>query len=344
MGHRGGTSVYGIDSSKELQVTRPGRIAVPRPVRRVSRLAAISASVAILMVLTPVGCSFGPRLEFGTFRNPFAADSPWRQIIAANPAVDPNSAAMIASVQPEPGFFANLVDYAIPIYKSSSNTPGYTVRCTQEWGTCPFEGRTVSIPNGAGPHSGADGAMVTVDENTSTTFEFWQAAKRGVRDWSASWGAVNSLRGSGWGGVSTGSGASRLGGVIRIAEIAAGNIPHALALQTDNACNTFRAPALKSDGQSNRHDCIPEGARLQLDPSVDLSTMGLSPGELAVARAMQRYGGYIMDRSGAHLSVSFELDTNAPTGELGETYKDAGFRWDYDAMERVPWDKLRVLQ
>jgi 16S rRNA (adenine(1408)-N(1))-methyltransferase len=25
-------------------------------------------------------------------------------------------------------------------------------------------------------------------------------------------------------------------------------------------------------------------------------------------------------------------------------YSDAGFRWDYDAMENVPWDKLRVLK
>jgi hypothetical protein len=29
---------------------------------------------------------------------------------------------------------------------------------------------------------------------------------------------------------------------------------------------------------------------------------------------------------------------------LGRTYKDAGFRWDYDAMENIPWNKLRVLK
>ena len=50
-----------------------------------------------------------------------------------------------------------------------------------------------------------------------------------------------------------------------------------------------------------------------------------------------------MDVAGTPLSVSFELDTTATPGTLGETYTKAGFRWDYDAMENVPWEKLRVL-
>ena len=66
--------------------------------------------------------------------------------------------------------------------------------------------------------------MITIDESRALTFEFWQAANN-ENHWSTSWGAVNSLAGSGWGGVSTGSGASRLGGVIRLHEIANGEIP-----------------------------------------------------------------------------------------------------------------------
>jgi hypothetical protein len=129
-----------------------------------------------------------------------------------------------------------------------------------------------------------------------------------------------------------------------VAEIADRNIPHALALQSENACPTFRPPALKSDGWSDRSDCIPEGARLQLDPTIDLDALGLSEGEKAVATALQRYGGFLMDVAKAPLSVSFELDTHAEPGTLGQTYTDAGFRWDYDAMERIPWEKLRVLK
>ncbi len=67
-------------------------------------------------------------------------------------------------------------------------------------------------------------------------------------------------------------------------------------------------------------------------------------GELAVGRAMQRYGGYLMDVANTPMSVSFERDRDAGPGELGPTYSDAGFRWDYDAMENIPWDRLRVLK
>lgn len=274
---------------------------------------------------------------------PFASNSPWRQAVPAGPAIDPDSAAMIAAVARPPALHANLAEFAIPIYAVDADTPTHAVACTAAWGICPFAGWPVPIPEGAAPHSGSDGAMVTVSESTGTSFEFWRAVA-GDGQWSASWGAVNSLHGSGWGGESTGSGASRLGGVIRVSEIKAGVIPHALALQTSNACTTFRAPALKSDGTSTRPDCIPEGAQLQLDPDLDLAELSLSRGELAVATAMQRYGGYVMDVAATPLSVSFELDTTAPPRSVGETYRTAGFRWDYDAMEQIPWDKLRVLK
>lgn len=292
-----------------------------------------------VVAITTAACS---RETYTALSNPFAPDSPWRQEIAKHPAMDPNSATMIKHVEADRALVANLVEFGIPIYSVTPNTPTHDVDCGEKkWGVCPFAGWPVPIPIGAVPHSGSDGAMVTVDEAHSMTFEFWRASKHGQR-WSVQWGAENSLQGSGWGGSATGSGASRLAGVIRVAEIEAGTIPHALALQTSNACKTFRPPALKSDGTSTRADCIPEGARLQLDPALDLRKLNLTKGEFTVASAMQRYGGYVMDVGGAPLSVSFELDTAEPH-TLGKTYRAAGFRWDYDQMDGVPWEKLRVL-
>ncbi|MFY9337583.1 MAG: hypothetical protein WAP49_12825 [Mycobacterium sp.] len=272
----------------------------------------------------------------------FASNSPWRMLISDDPAIDPTSASMIVAVSSPPALHANLVEFAIPIYTVDADTPTHRVSCTAEWGICPFAGWPVPIPDGAYPHAGSDGAMVTVDEAAGTSFEFWRAAADDGR-WSVSWGAVNSARGSGWGGESTGSGASRLAGVVRLSEIEAGVIPHALALQSSNACESFRAPALKSDGRSPGPACIPQGARLQLDPDLNLDELDLNPGERAVATAMQQYGGYLMDFADTPLSVSFELDTTAAPGALGEIYQKAGFRWDYDAMENVPWARLRVL-
>ncbi len=299
----------------------------------------ITVIAAIIAVSGLPGCSKKPAAP----ASPFSASSPWRQLIPSGANVNPNSQAMIASVQHQPALNANLIQYGVPIYNVTPETPSYTVKCTVYWGMiCPFAGWPVLIPKDAKANAGSDGAMVTIDAANGTIFEFWRAVRNG-NEWSASFGAVNSLHGSGWGGMSTGSGASRLGGVIRISDIQSGTISHALALQTNNACTTFQPPALKSDGTSVRDDCLPEGTLLQLDPSIDLTKLNLSPGVLAVATAMQRYGGYIMDVGGTSLSVSFELDTSAAPGTLGETYTKAGFRWDYDAMENVPWEKLRVL-
>lgn len=306
------------------------------------RLLAVTAVVAMSALTAVAGGVACSRSTHKVLSNPFAPDSPWRQEISPTAVTDPNSAAMIGYIESTRGMAASLVEFGIPIFLAGPQTPAQYVTCTEKnWGICPFASWPVPSPVEAEPNSGSDGAMVIVDEERSTTFEFWRASKADGR-WSSQWGAVNSLRGSGWGGAATGSGASRLAGVIRVTEIEAGAIPHALALQSNNACKTFRPPALKSDGTSTRADCIPEGARLQLDPSLNLSKLNLTEGELAVATAMQRYGGYIMDVSGAPLSVTFELDTSEPHS-LGKAYREAGFRWDYDSMEHVPWEKLRVL-
>lgn len=277
-------------------------------------------------------------------QRPFSATSPWNTQISAAPAIDPLSAAMIAGVQSKPALYAGMHEFGIPIYQASSGTPTYSVKCSQTaWGPCPFDGKQVPIPDGARPHTGSDGAMVVVDQQMGVTYEFWRA--RHVNDgWSTTFGAINSLGGSGWGGAATGSGASRLGGVIRLAEIANGDIPHALALQSNNVCaGVFRAPALKTDGISTLPNCIPEGARLQLDPSIDLAKLKLTPAELAVGTAMQRYGGYLVDMSGSPLSVSFELDPSTPSS-ISPVYKKAGLRWDYDDMAGIPWGRLRVVR
>lgn len=321
-----------------------GRFCAPTP-RRVWRIIVVFFCTLTMVVGTLAGLAPRPPSGTGTLSAaPFAETSTWRQTIPPNPTIDPNSASMIAYVTSQRALIANLVEFGIPIYDGHWDTRFHEVECAElGWGICPFAGQPVFIPDGAEPNSGSDGVLVTIHTASGKIFEFWQAEKS-ADQWSTSWGAVNRLHGSGWGGAATGAGASRLAGVIRLAEIEAGNIPHALALQSSNACPTFRPPALKSDGRSTRADCIPEGARLQLDPSLELSKLGLTPGELVVATAMQRYGGYIMDVGGAPLSVSFELDTDAAPGTVGATYEAAGFRWDYDAMENVPWEMLRVLK
>ena len=310
------------------------------------RVALICSLVAMIVASTAVLVFRSENPSNGaSLGKPFATNSPWNTAISWNAALDPNSSAMSAYASRNGRMYASMREFGIPIYAADAQTPKYTVQCTQQgWGTCPFSGYQVPIPNGAKPHTGSDGAMVVVDQGANRIYEFWRANQSGSQ-WTTQWGAVNRLDGSGWGGASTGSGASRLAGVIRLAEIRNGVIPHALAVQTDNICaGIFRSPALKTDGPSTRSDCIPEGARLRLDPTLNLSTLNLAPGVRAVAKAMQQYGAYAMDVGGTSLSVAFELDTQAPAGSIGQVYTNAGLRWDYDGMESIPWKRLQVLR
>ncbi|BCI81508.1 hypothetical protein MTY66_31330 [Mycolicibacterium sp. TY66] len=280
----------------------------------------------------------------GTAGVPFTSTSTWRTALSTATPVDPNSANMVAYAARNRAGYANLVQYAVPIYVATTSTPRYSVACTiSSWGPCPFTGHQIPIPSGAVPSPGSDGAMVVIDEASRNIYEFWQARQSGA-SWVSSWGAVNSLDGSGWGGASTGSGASRLAGVIRVAEIQQGSITHALALQTDNVCaSIYRAPALKTDGNSTATNCIPEGARVRLNPSVNLASLSLTPAERTVATALQTYGAYVMDRGGSSISVSFERDTTAAANSIGAVYQSAGLRWDYDSMPDIPWSSLQVL-
>ncbi|OFB40021.1 hypothetical protein BA059_11035 [Mycolicibacterium sp. (ex Dasyatis americana)] len=276
---------------------------------------------------------------------PFAENSPFRTPIPADAEVDPNSAAMIGAVGWDNSAYVSTIEFGLPIYTADADTPRHSVSCViTTWGRCPFRGQQVPIPDDARPQYGSDAAMVVIDPENRKIYEFW-GAKHDYGSWTTQWAAVNDLDGSGWGGSSTGSGASRLAGVVRVAEIAQGSIPHALAMESNNVCaNVFRPPALKTDGRSTRPDCIPEGARIQLDPSLDIDSLGLAPAERYLAEALQRFGGYITDVSGSPLSISVERDNTAPPGTVGQTYSDAGVRWDYDGMTDIPWKKLRVLK
>jgi hypothetical protein len=60
-------------------------------------------------------------------------------------------------------------------------------------------------------------------------------------------------------------------------------------------------PATKSDGAGSGPGALPEGTRLQLDPSLStarIRSWGCKGACLTAARALQRYGMFVIDNSG----------------------------------------------
>jgi hypothetical protein len=93
-------------------------------------------------------------------------------------------------------------------------------------------------------------------------------------------------------------------GLIRVEEIQAGVIEHALVIAYPHIrAGLYRPPA--STAQARVGDDavkwrgVPCGGRIQLDPSLDLDSLGLSASGRTIARALQVYGAYVGDYSGA---------------------------------------------
>jgi hypothetical protein len=274
----------------------------------------------------------------------WAASSPFNQPIPTNPRIDPNSGQMAARLDGYPIF--DLYEYGIAIHHVDSSAPMVEVTCTADWGVCPTESlNPVPIPDETRPPPGSDGNTVLVDWSRRRAFSMHQPVKNADGSWSATWVTVADLLGSGvpaQGG--NGSGASHLAGVVELHEIAEGKIDHALVFSTDALCrDELRYPARKTDGQSDLANCIPAGTRVQLDPALNIDALGLSPGSEAVARALQDYGAYAVDRGGATMALYFQVAPDATSQNPGKIYRDAGFSRDYFGSSGIPWDHLRVL-
>jgi hypothetical protein len=310
-----------------------------------------------------------------------AADWLW-QPIPANPVLDPDNAVWTSYF----GTGSKVLDtyeFGSPSYAthdaSGTRRPGswQTINVTHspDWGPNPFAAyNPIWIPDDAAPSPQSDAAMTVVDTARNLTFEFWQARKDGAGVWSASWGGVLYLQGRGnqnTGGSETGqhggvgAGMSRYAGIVTRADIASGVINHALVFSTDIAkLTTVRYPATKTDGANNAGVAtpIPEAARIQLDPSADIS--GLSGYQRMIAQALKTYGAYAIDNGGARVAVIAEgQDPGGPrTGTAyfspttpvpgnpvfsGSTFWNSGMRdttGGYQSLANIPWGHVRVLR
>jgi hypothetical protein len=141
-----------------------------------------------------------------------------------------------------------------------------------------------------------------------------------------------------------------IAGVPLIAELRSGHINHALALNLRAPCSGwFSWPAQRTDGTSTDANCLPEGAHLRIDPTLDLSQIAMPPFTRMLARAAQQYGMIVRDQTG----VATGLFMEDPTQYGGESiYSDpttglfGGYQiWNLiRANSGFPWDHIQLLK
>jgi hypothetical protein len=139
-------------------------------------------------------------------------------------------------------------------------------------------------------------------------------------------------------------------GLITREDVGRESIDHALAIGLANRtgssivrAGSFASPAQRSDGKSVSLGSIPEGARLRLDPRLDLTSLSLSPFTRLIAEAAQRYGMIVQD--GSQSTVVYAEDPSPMMREGWANFIEAKYgRHLSRAIAEFPWEDLEVVQ
>lgn len=295
----------------------------------------------------------------------YSSDSPLNTPIPADPEIDPNSdeyVGLLQEVVTAGGFAIEVKQYSTTVYFADASTPKVNVYmpCGPAWAgvdslkgvpipafaepTQDTDGADAPIPVGqCGEDSSQDNQMAIVDLTTRCEYDFIRIRKESGK-WVADWGNSISMNGNGiyeFGFSGRGAGFTQLAGEIWPDELQAGQINHALIFSYPHSATGGPVPpATESDGVSDHQWGLPEGARVQLDPSLDLSTLGLTAYELTIARALQVYGMWLVDVNSSGISIE-AID---PRSVQGNPYAGLLPDEDYPSVANIPVDRFRVLK
>jgi hypothetical protein len=249
--------------------------------------------------------------------------------------------------------WVNCQSYSVPVFVATTADPLVTI--TQPYGRPSV---TAHVPATAVPAAGTDSNMAIIQPD-GTTVDIWTAKWTNATTIAS--GRVNqtSLSGSGFGpqaGIRA-SGANTLGGLIRIEDITAGVIGHALAMAvpspmlywdgvshyadyTPDGYGTVKGyvpPATEEDytAEYAYKGVVPMGSRVVLPRSVSIDSLGLNASERMIAVALQEYGAYILDSTGTGGSISFYAETAVNTQQNAWLTAAYGTSWGAQGLNKI---------
>lgn len=296
-----------------------------------------------------------------SYLNLYSSDSPFNQPIGTDAEIDTKSKRYIKTFKKAAPFLINFKQYSSPVYIAGSSTSRYDVElsCGEYWEIGVTKLLSVPIPDWAEPGNDVDGLivpegcgedsdqdnnMIVLDLDTRCEYDFWQMRFVNGK-WIASWANAISMDSDGVypAGLSTrGSGFAFIGGLIWPDELKKGEINHALVFAYPYTKRGGPVkPATDSDGTVKSKTALPEGARLRLDPSLDLDSLSLTPAEKTIARALQVYGMYLVDNGGDSGIGIYAVD---PRSVQNNPYEGLLPDETYPELSGIPLNKFQVLK
>lgn len=249
---------------------------------------------------------------------PYAPNSPWNQALPVNPTLNANSAAMIAGVLGNytwNGVFS--IDSpsspgAFPFAWRGQSDPTVTIKETATYGK--LNGLTIPMVEFPTPAPLPDAHFSVLDASNGNDYEMFNfptlsVVNQGEIITIGAGSIMNYQTGSGWGGVTTASGAGLLGGLVTVDEFMSGVIHHALAIAP--ACNNGypygSLPNVPPATSNAAYTCpstpkapgIAHGSRIWSDLTpAQVAALNLDKISSIVLVALNQYGAYVTDTNG----------------------------------------------
>ena len=267
----------------------PGRAQHPRWPILGAELLVVAVIVTVVIVIS-VGS--GPSTShLKRPQRPFAADSVWNAPVPANVPLAPQSSAYVQQLEHQAATSQPSIktgSFSVPVYTVGRDQARVPVTLDQsDPGSVDELAKAfkagVPIPLGARPAKGTDESMVVWQPSTNTLWEFWRMQSVDGK-WQAKWGGkisdVSHSPGyytdpSDWGGAATSL--SILGGLMRISELKAGHIDHALALAIPAAAfnkNSCTRPSATT-AMTRALTRSPRGRAFACNPKLDIEALHL---------------------------------------------------------------------
>ncbi len=243
----------------------------------------------------------------------------------SNFQLNPSSASWLSQLQGSEGYglWVDYQDWTPAIYHATSATSTATISVsnTQTQITVPYQASYQPDPT-------SDAQLAVINTSNGCEYEFDGFDPTTMTAHAEATFNINTGTGihADDAGV-TGSNISTIGGIITAKDVNSGVINHALRYVTPIGSATWIAPASRSDGTQNGG--IPAGEVMRLDPTLNLTGLGLTPFQTMVALALQKYGAYNSDAGG-----SFKI--TAENTISGASYNTA--------ISALPWTVTNSLQ
>jgi len=248
----------------------------------------------------------------------FPSDNPWNTPIDKAP-LHKDNAAFIAAMAPTTGVHPDwgtwsTDHYGIP-WQTGTGAAPVKMTWTATWGASesdklPCSGggdfcypipSTVRIEGGPSASSGSDRHVLYLDTagapDNCTLYELYNTQNWTGPDWRAANGAIfklgsNALRPEGWTSADA-AGLPILPGLVRLSEVKAGAIKHALRFTMDTTSNFYIHPATHAASSSGLPN-PPMGLRVRLKASYAIPSTATAEAKV-ILQAMKTYGLILAD-------------------------------------------------